>query len=1069
MTLIYLGCAWLAGVLLGSLLHLPSSFVGLLISLPLASLLLWRKVWPVRLISACFLFFLLGILRFSISAPLQSFGEGHIAHYNDQGWVKIEGIVSGEPDVRDTYTNLRVAVSKIEVDGQKREVTGTVLVRAPRYPEYDYGDELQIEGLLETPPELEDFSYREYLARQGVYSMLRRPQIRLTDRGQGSVFRRTLLAFKRRAQHAIGLILHEPQAALLTGILLGVETGIPADLTEAFSATGTAHIIAISGFNISIIAGLFSGLSIRLLGKRRAMPVALAGIIMYTILVGASAAVVRAAIMGCLYVIAAHYGRQTEALTSLMAAGILMTLLNPQTLWDLGFQLSFAATLGLILYTPVLQSWFEKLLSRMLAAGTAKRAVGVLNEALIVTLAAQITTMPLIVANFRQLSLVTLLSNFAILPAQPAVMLCGGAAAIAGLIWLPLGQALGWIAWLFLTYTIRAVEITARIPYASLNLGHVSAGLVWVYYGLLAWERGWLTSIWVAVVPRQPDGKLHVTFFDVGDGDAIFVWTPRGQKILIDGGPSPTTLIRALSHKVPFWDRIDLVILTHVDMDHIAGLIPVLRRYRVGQVLDSGYKYNSALYEHCLELISNRGIHTCLARAGTRIETGDGLELMVLHPGPEPMEYTNSDVNNNSIVTRLVMGQVSFLFAGDIEEAAEGILVASGQELASTVLKVPHHGSHTSSTMDFLKAVNPELAVISVGADNEFGHPSSQVLDRLEELAGEEHILRTDEHGTIEVVSDGEKTWIGTGPRTSRQWLPRLKSLWRRLTDRLPSKLLIAALAVAAILIWIAVANLPDGKLHVVFFDVGEGDAIFIETPRGQQILVDGGPNPTTLIGDLGRRMPFWDHSLDLVILTHADEDHIAGLIPVLERYRVGQVLDSGYEHNNPTYDHWLELIEEKGISASLARAGTRIATGDGVGLAVLHPGAELMEYTDADSNNNSVVTRLVMGQVSFLLPGDIEEEAEARLVASGQELSSTVLKVPHHGGNTSSSVAFLRAVDPEFAVISVGADNRFGHPSPQTLNRLEELMGEERILRTDKDGSIEVVTDGERIWIETD
>jgi len=426
MTLIYLGCAWLAGIFLGSLLPLPSGFVWLLTSLPLASLLLWRKDQRVRLISVCFLPLLLGTLRFNAKAPLQNFGEGHIAYYNDQGWVKIEGTISGEPDVRDTYTNLPVEVSKIEVDGQECKVTGTVLVRAPRYPQYDYGDELKIEGLLETPPEFEDFSYREYLARQGIYSMLRRSQIALIDHGRGSAVTRALLAFKRRAQAAIALILPEPQAALLTGILLGVRAGISADLTKAFSTTGTAHIIAISGFNISIIAGLFSGLSTRLVGKRRAMPLALAGIIVYAILVGASASVVRAAIMGCLYIIATHYGRQTDVLTSLMAAAMLMTFLNPQTLWDVGFQLSFAATLGLILYTPPLQSWFDGLLSKVLSSGTAKRGVEVVNGAFIVTLAATMTTMPIILYHFRQLSLVTLLSNFLILPAQAGKTLCIG-------------------------------------------------------------------------------------------------------------------------------------------------------------------------------------------------------------------------------------------------------------------------------------------------------------------------------------------------------------------------------------------------------------------------------------------------------------------------------------------------------------------------------------------------------------------------------------------------------------------------------------------------------------------
>jgi competence protein ComEC len=343
-------------------------------------------------------------------------------------------------------------------------------------------------------------------------------------------------------------------------------------------------------------------------------------------------------------------------------------------------------------------------------------------------------------------------------------MLCGGVATITGLVWLPLGQVLGWIAWLFLTYTIGAVEITASIPYASLSLGYVSPVVVWIYYSWLAWKRGWIRAIWLALIPRWPDGKLHVTFLDVGEGDAIFVQTPKGRKFLIDGGPSPTILASALSRRMPFWDCIDLVILTHADEDHIAGLIPVLERYRVAQVLDSGsYKLTSLKSRRWLELIEEKRVLNQLARAEMQIKTADGVDLSILHPGPELMRYMNAEVNNNSVVTRLVMGQISFLLPGDIEKEAEAILIASEQELTSTVLKAPHHGSNTSSSAAFLRAVDPKLAIISVGADNEFGHPSPKVLERLERVVGEEHVLRTDENGTIEVVTDGERIWIKCG------------------------------------------------------------------------------------------------------------------------------------------------------------------------------------------------------------------------------------------------------------------------------------------------------------------
>jgi competence protein ComEC len=788
-TLLYLGIAWLAGIFLSSLLNLPALFLALVGLVPLVNLVLWRENPRVRLASLCALALLLGAWRYSSAVP--HFDEGSLAHYNEQGWVKLTGVVSGEPDVRDTYTNLRVAAGSLALGDQEYAVTGTVLVRAPRYPGYRYGDRLEIEGLLETPPEFEDFSYRDYLARQGIHSLLRRPRITLQARGQGNFFYAKLYAFKGRAQATIARLLPEPQASLLAGILLGVETGIPADLMADFSATGTTHIIAISGFNISIIAGLFSGLSTRLFGRRRAMPVSVAGIILYTIFVGASAAVVRAAIMGSLYVIAIHYGRQSDALNSLMAAAILMTALNPFTLWDLGFQLSFADTLGLVLYTPVVQGWFERGLRKLLSEGATKTAIGLLNEALIVTLAAQITILPIIIYNFHTLSLVTLLTNLLILPAQPGVMLWGGMATIAGFLCLPLGQALGWVAWLFLTYTIMIVELTTRIPYASVDMGRVSLGLVCLYYGLLAggtivtaqepsrlktlWQR--LTDrfstkalvaglaivallVWVAAF-SLPDGKLHVTFLDVGQGDAIFIQTPRGQKILVDGGPSPTILLAALGRRMPFWERtIDLVVLTHPHDDHVSGLIPVLERYKVKAFLDGSQEHPMPTYIHCLELVQEKGIPYHLARAGMQIQLGGGLQMKVLHPQSELLSGTDSDVNNNSVVLRLAYGRISFLLPGDVEAEAEAVLLSSNEHLASTVLKSPHHGSHNSLNPRFLEVVNPQLAVIQVGADNKFGHPDPTTLARLEEYGVT--VLRTDQNGTVEVVSDGERHWIKT-------------------------------------------------------------------------------------------------------------------------------------------------------------------------------------------------------------------------------------------------------------------------------------------------------------------
>jgi competence protein ComEC len=297
-----------------------------------------------------------------------------------------------------------------------------------------------------------------------------------------------------------------------------------------------------------------------------------------------------------------------------------------------------------------------------------------------------------------------------------------------------------------------------------------------------------------------------------------------------------------------------------------------------------------------------------------------------------------------------------------------------------------------------------------------------------------------------------------------RQEKGRLREIWVSFTQRLSTKLLIGGLALAVILAWIAALQMPDGHLHVHFLDVGQGDAILIQCPHGQQILVDGGPSPSLLLSHLGRRMPFWDHSLDLVVLTHPEEDHLGGLVEVLTRYDVSLVLDSGQGCTSATCDAWRSLMEEKEIPYRRAQSGMRLELGQGVQIEVLHPPTPLMTNTASDINNNSIVLRLEYGRFSTLLAGDVQWEAEQVLLSSGQPLDSLVLKVPHHGGDASLTEPFLEAVSPEVAIISVGSDNRFGHPHEVTLEKLHGIS----TYRTDQQRNIEVASDGVQYWVVT-
>jgi competence protein ComEC len=265
-------------------------------------------------------------------------------------------------------------------------------------------------------------------------------------------------------------------------------------------------------------------------------------------------------------------------------------------------------------------------------------------------------------------------------------------------------------------------------------------------------------------------------------------------------------------------------------------------------------------------------------------------------------------------------------------------------------------------------------------------------------------------------------------------------------------------LAMVAALVVYTAATLPDGNLRVSFLDVGEGDAALIQQ-GSKQILVDGGPSPQAIALALSHKMPFWDRTIDLVVLTHPHQDHLAGLVEVLRRYNIKQVVyaDTGYK--SPMYDEFMRLIKEKGVKSTAARAGLLIEFANNVSMKVLNPPEILLTGTESDIDNNSVALRVSSGEVSFLLTGDMMSEAERELARNRAEIAGTVVKVAHHGSDTSSAPEFLAAAGPRAAVISCGAGNRFGHPFAEILGRLEGKVGAGNVFRTDKLGTIDFTT----------
>ena len=780
--LMWFSLAFLVGIILASLVSLSVLVWGALAFFALFPAILLRilapRLHPSSLILQPFTFVLffalfLGAARYQLSIP--EFDAFHIAYYNDRDYdLLITGTLVEPPDYRDSYTNLRLDVEKVDTGDRDLTARGLILVRASNNQVFHYGDRLRLRGKLKTPPENEDFSYRDYLAAQQIHSYMSSAEVTVLPGKGGNPISAVLYAIKERSLDNIYRMFPDPESSLLAGILLGVDTGLTQELQQAFKNTGTAHIIAISGFNMSIIAGLFVVFFSRFLGPRRGAVLAILGIILYTILVGGGAAVVRAALMGSLALFARQVGRRQFALNTLLAVALLMCLWNPLYIWDVGFQLSFFATLGLILYAEPFSQFANGIITKYFPTSTAERFAELFSEFVLLTLAAQLTTIPIMAYHFQRISLVSFLANPFILPAQPAVMILGGLAVLLSLVWVPLGQIAAWVAWPFVVYTIRMVELFDRVPHGTIFLGELSIWFVILFYAALLSVtfggarlkegiqslKGRQTKVPVGIglvvlvlalllVSRAavaiPDRLLHITFLDVGSADAVLIKTPSGKYVLVNGGPSVTTLSDELGRRLPSFNRkLDWLVVAGTEEDDVAALPRVIERYPPDAVVWSGNTQASFSSRVLNEYLTVQSIPVENVEANQVLDLGDGATLRVLTTGPRGAVLL---IEWQSFRALLPIG-MSFEALDELQEGASIGPVS--------VLSLADSGYAASNPPEWITNLNPELVVLSVDAADQNGMPDRDVLESVKDYA----LLRTDQNGWIEITTNGEQMWV---------------------------------------------------------------------------------------------------------------------------------------------------------------------------------------------------------------------------------------------------------------------------------------------------------------------
>ncbi len=711
--------------------------------------------------------------------------SSEIAAFNGYSGT-ITGIIAAEPAERDDRIQLQIEAESVFVNNRTETTSGLVLVESHSRADIAYGDRVRATGAFDPPGAGDTFSYADYLGRQGVFTIMPNASLERESIGHGNPLVADMLKLKKIVRKLIESALPEPQAGLLTGILLGDERGISPDLEEAFERVGASHIIAISGFNMIVVSAIVMRVFSSAIGERSLIAAACAVtvIALYSLFVGASPGILRAALMSSLYVIGNQLRRKTFLPTSLAFATLLLSLHDPNVLLDLGFQLSFFAVLGLGLFVEPLATKFEALLEKVLPPKFAGPAHSFLNEPLIVSFAAQLATLPLIILYFGRLSLLSLPVNLLIVPLQSAVLLLGFASVAISVLAPAIGTLVFWAEHACLSWTIALVRGFAALDFAEITVDF-DGRLIELYYLLLLgyamihaarppiWMRletivrrnkitvavsmlglAALILIWAMKLSR-PDGRLHVWFLDVGHSNAALVQTPGGAQVLIDGGRYRSRLLTAIGDRIPFHDReIELLVITHPDEWDIAALNALLERYQIGAWLYHGQASQSEIFAEIQNRLKHSGAQAVKALAGYTIEFSDGALIEALHPPERPAP--SDRLGDGVLVLRVSYGDASFLLASDLSVAGQRRMLSRGVSPVASVMQVPQHGAARSIDDEFLDMVQPQVAVLQTDIANRRGDPDPDTLAKLDGL----RLFRTDERGTVHVWTDGRTLYV---------------------------------------------------------------------------------------------------------------------------------------------------------------------------------------------------------------------------------------------------------------------------------------------------------------------
>lgn len=714
----------------------------------------------------------------------------------------VRGVVADAPERAEEATRFTLSVDAVlgtedtsRVDGQAR-----VTFRSPpwsaenvHFPQVYEGDIVRLRGELRPAPGLRNpggFDYAAYLARRGTCCVMYvgEPEYVAVRGNRRGMLRAAIVTARQYVRRQVTrYVAHAAGRAVLRALLLGDRSRISDAQRDRFSTTGLMHLLAVSGLHVFLVGmvlyTLLRPLLMRFALRWRAVETGRAVFTIvvlgfYMLLTGARPSVVRAVVMASLFIGGIVFQRSAHSLNTLGVAAVVLLAVRPPALFDVGFQLSMAAVAGIVTLNPRFLEMVPERFRRtqvedwVVSTGT-------------VSAAAILGTAPVLLYHFGWVSVAGLLLNTVGIPCTGLALSAAIAMVVFGGFWTVAGVAFGGAADL----CVQALLATSRygaewFSWAGIRMetpepwliGALVAGLV----AIAQWPRPRLrwrgvivalllvvVSVWGNAIGQGSAPTLDLVFFDVGHGDAALLATPGGQHVLVDAGPRSPSGGTGEFVVLPYLeqrgiDHLDAVVVTHPDGDHLGGVPAILKGVSVGRVIHSGQATGSDVYAESRRVMEQLGIANRAVQRGDTLAVDAGIRIQVVGPSARPLERGVDGENNRSVVLHVAYGTADFLLTGDVEAAGERDLVRTyGDQLASRVVKIPHHGSSTSSTRPFVRAAvdtsSGTYAVVSVGQDDRYGMPSERVLSRWERSGT--RVLSTADRGAVWMRTDGSEVW----------------------------------------------------------------------------------------------------------------------------------------------------------------------------------------------------------------------------------------------------------------------------------------------------------------------